>query len=106
MAKLHVVHERPDQENAPAGSPQQILRRQRVRQTVEIETLALVRDHYREALRAVRQRKPYLLIRVIPVAVSDGVYHRLPYGHTDSHQIVFIEPRAAGGPRSQFFGLI
>src|SRR5450759_5079037 len=59
---LEVVHERPDEENAPAGSTQQVFRGQRVGDRPEIEAFALIADTARKALPVGSHRKPDLLM--------------------------------------------
>src|SRR5689334_6680180 len=90
MPHLELIHKRTNEENAPSRSAHDILRRQRVGEGFEIETLALVGYPHREPLRVVTDRKSDLLMRVIPVSMDHRVDHGLTYRHPDPHQIVLV----------------
>src|SRR5580658_2444375 len=101
-----VVHESLDQEDAASGMPQQVLLRQRIRQIVVIEAVALVRDPDHKLGVRFGYRQMHLLVGVVPVSMNHRVDHGFPHGHGDLVQVVFGDAGLLGLLQRQFFGVI
>src|ERR1035438_4030180 len=94
LAKVYLIHEGPDEEDAAAGAAQDVFRGERVGDVAGVEACSLGRDAHHPGVGIGLKRGGDLLGRVVGIAVEDGVDSGLAHGHGDVGDGVFVETGA------------
>src|SRR6266702_1167157 len=93
LAKVYLIHEGSDEEDAPAGAAEDVFRGEWVGETVGIETVALVSNPHDHGIGSGLERDGDLFCGAIGVAMQDGIDGGLADRHGDVGHGVFIESR-------------
>src|ERR1044071_6731239 len=97
--QLHVVHEVADQENAAAAGFQEVFGSERVGHFFGVEAFALVANADAQFGSGFGcggfELDEHMFGRVVPVAMLDGVDHRLAHRNADPVERVFVEADAS-----------
>ncbi len=96
LAKVYLIHEGADEEDAAAGAAQDVLGRERVGDGCGVESGALVCDADDEGVGVGLEGGGDVLGGVVGVAVQDGVDGGLADGHGDVGDGVLVEAGACG----------
>jgi hypothetical protein len=91
---VYLIHEGFDEEDAPARTAENVLRRQRVGNGIRVEAGALIRDADDQCVGVGFKRGCDVLGSIVCVAVEDGVNRGLSHRHGDVGDGVFIESGA------------
>ena len=91
LPKVYLIHEGSDQKDAAAGSTQDILRQQRVRNRLRIEPRTFIRDPHHQRIRRRLKQHRHALAWIVPIPMQNRVDRRLAHGHPDMRHRVLVK---------------
>lgn len=96
LSKMNLIHERTDEEDAPAGAAKEVFRRERIRQRIRIESVPLVRDGKDQVTAGVFEGDVDMPGRIVFVAVKHGIDGGLTHRHSDVKALVLVHASLSG----------
>lgn len=96
LAKVYLIHESSDKEDAATGTAKDVLRCERVWNSGWIEACALVGNTDDQVLRIGLEGSRNLLGRIVRISMQDCVDRSLTDGHNDVRHGIFVKPVPCG----------
>ncbi len=96
LAKVYLIHERTDEEDAAAGATHDVFGGKGIRDGLRIEAGSLVYDLHEQIIACCFERDGDVLAGIVGVAVKNGVDDCLADCHGDVAARIFVEANALG----------